>query len=270
MSLWTYLSMNEYAICIIGPMMAIIVVDSEIHLPSIIILLVFVIASLHSPISLDWKGQIYYFDDLCWLMDLLFAPFEYLIFVIYNNYFSEPKKRENPPVYGSIGTATDLIDRSYHANKIKMHASSDDPLHESEAQQSAQCTSAPRHVKKICLGFVLFWINSRISNLRMKSLKTEKSLHFARFVCMPSAELIPYAINEIREWCDFLFVSFDVCCQFLSQFFPCERQNTIKISSSIRHIREERKTENLLLSEIFDLCNGFIHCHSCGSDVFSI
>lgn len=73
-------------------MAAAMVVELEIHLPFIILLFV-VIASLHFPISLDWKGQIYYIDDLCWLIDLLFAPFEYLIFVIYNNNFSKPKKK---------------------------------------------------------------------------------------------------------------------------------------------------------------------------------
>lgn len=205
-------------------------------------------------------------------MDLLFAPFEYLIFVIHNNYFPEPKKRENSPVYGSIGTTTDLIDRSYHANKIKMHASSDDPLHETNNAQAHQSMLESEHVEKICLGFVRFL--NKCSNLKSENevIENRKISVFRSFCVFAGwvlgAGLMPYAIKEIRDWCDFLFVSFDVCCQFLSQFFRVNGK--MRLKSNRPYVKRERRKICCYHKYLIFVIQSSIRCHSCGSDTFSI
>lgn len=108
-------------------------------------------------------------------------------------------------------------------------------------------------------------------NLRMKWLKKRKKLGFSLVLCV-CAECWAHALCLMpltRFANDVIFCFCFIRCSLsvFESIFPCERQNAIRISSSIR---EERKKENLLLSQIFDLCNSFIHCHSCGSDVFSI
>lgn len=122
--------------------------------------------------------------------------------------------------------------------------------------QAHQGMLESEHVEKICLGFVLFEkiLKSRIwewSHWKQKNL-------FVRFVCVcvQSAEHIPYAINEIREWCDFLFVSFDVCCQFLSQFFSVNGKMRLKSHrpyAIYMYTWKEKEGEFVVITNIWSL-----------------